>query len=104
MAAVVVASYVALAFRYDGFLGADAFVQYLPILAILLTTRFAANVWFGLYSRGWRFASVPDLTRIVAAGLLGSVLAIAIVYPLTYVTGGALTPGFLGRSGSASCC
>jgi FlaA1/EpsC-like NDP-sugar epimerase len=94
MAAVLLASYVALAFRYDGLLGADAFVQYLPILAILLMTRFAANVWFGLYSRGWRFASVPDLSRIVASAVLGSVLAIAVVYPMTYVTGGALTVGF----------
>lgn len=94
MAAIVIASYVALAFRYDGFLGVDAVAPYLPILAILLMTRFASNVWFGLYSRGWRFASVPDLTRIVAAGVLGTALAVAIVYPVTYVAGGGLTFGF----------
>ena len=91
---MIAASYLALALRNDGFPGFDGFVKYLPILTILVTTRFASNVWFGLYSRGWRFASVPDLTRIVAATMLGSFLAIAIVYPLTYVTGGSLTSGF----------
>jgi FlaA1/EpsC-like NDP-sugar epimerase len=94
LVAIVVASYVALAFRHDGFLGMDGVAPYLPILAILLTARTASNIWFGLYSRGWRFASVPDLTRIVAAVILGTGLSIVIVYPLTYATGGSLTAGF----------
>jgi FlaA1/EpsC-like NDP-sugar epimerase len=94
LAAIVAASYIALAFRYDGLLGVEGVAPYFPILAILLTTRIAANMWFGMYSRGWRFASVPDLTRIVAAALLGTGLAVAIVYPVAWVTGGALTLGF----------
>ncbi len=94
LAAVVLASYVALAFRYDGFLAVDGFLPYLPILGILLIAQFTSNMWFGLYNRGWRFASVPDLARIVTAAGLGSLLAITVVYPLTYVAGGALTVGF----------
>ncbi len=57
----------------------------LPIVPILLVARFAANVRFGLYSRSWRFASVPDLERIVAAALVGSAAAFATVYLLSKV-------------------
>jgi FlaA1/EpsC-like NDP-sugar epimerase len=94
LTAIIAAAYVALALRYDGLMGPDAMAPYLPILAILLMARVAFNTWFGLYSRGWRFASVPDLTRIVTAVVLGSVLAVAIVYPVTYLAGGSLTTGF----------
>jgi FlaA1/EpsC-like NDP-sugar epimerase len=94
LAAIVAASYVALAFRYDGLPGLDGALAYLPILAVLLMTRTTANIWFGLYSRGWRFASVPDLTRIVAAALGGTAIAVAIVYPVSAITGGSLTAGF----------
>ena len=92
--AIVVSAYVSLAFRYDSLLGSAQIDPYLPILAILLVSRIVANLQFGLYSRGWRFASVPDLARIVAAMLLGSGIAFAIVYTLTFVTGGALTADF----------
>jgi FlaA1/EpsC-like NDP-sugar epimerase len=94
LVAMIVASYIALAFRYDDALGLERIGPYLPILAILLLTRVASNMQFGLYSRGWRFASVPDLTRIVASVALGSGLAIAIVYPVAYLTGDGLTAGF----------
>ena len=39
---------------------------------MLVFARLIANVWFGMYSRRWRFASVPDLERIVAATSMGS--------------------------------
>ena len=37
---------------------------WLPILFVLVGARVAANMRFALYSRRWRFASVPDLERI----------------------------------------
>ncbi len=92
--AIVVAAYVALAFRYDSLLGFDRVASYLPILAILMAARIGSNIWFGLYSRGWRFASVPDLERIVAAVLIGSVFAVAVVYAVTFLTGGSLVANF----------
>jgi FlaA1/EpsC-like NDP-sugar epimerase len=92
--AIVAAAYLALAFRYDSVLIVERFAPFLPIVAILLAARITSNLRFGLYSRGWRFASVPDLARIVAAGLLGTAIAFAAVYTLTFVTGGALTADF----------
>ena len=94
IAAIIVAAYIALSLRYDSLLTVERIGPYLPILSILLAARIAANVRFGLYSRGWRFASVPDLMRIVAAGLLGSAIAFLAVYTLTFLTGGALTTDF----------
>ena len=91
---MVLSAYVAMAVRYDGLTGVESLRPFVPIFAILLTTRFAANIWLGLYSRGWRFASVPDLTRIVAAAMLGSALAVAIIYPVTALSGAGLTAGF----------
>ncbi len=89
--AIFGASYVALAFRHDSLLGLDMVVPYLPIMAILLAARIGANLRFGLYSRGWRFASVPDLGRILAAVILGSGIAFAVVYTLAFLTNGSLT-------------
>jgi FlaA1/EpsC-like NDP-sugar epimerase len=77
---IVTAAYVALALRYEDVIDADQFAHWLPIILVLITVRVAWNVRFGLYSRGWRFASVPDLERIAAAVLAGSVTAFAIVY------------------------
>ena len=39
--ATIVASYIALAFRYDSALSLDAIVPFVPILAILVAARFA---------------------------------------------------------------
>ena len=43
---------------------------------LLLAVRTIVNIQLGLYSRRWRFASVPDLERIVAAVALGSLVSI----------------------------
>jgi FlaA1/EpsC-like NDP-sugar epimerase len=94
IAAIIVAAYLALAIRDDSLLTLDRAAPYLPIVAILILARLAANLRFGLYSRGWRFASVPDLARIVAAGLLGTGVAFITVYTLTIVLDGSLTAGF----------
>jgi FlaA1/EpsC-like NDP-sugar epimerase len=92
--AIVASAYVALAFRYDSLLGPERVAPYLPIVAILLAAQLGSNVRFGLYSRGWRFASVPDLARIVGAVLLGSAVAFAVVYSITFLTGASFAANF----------
>jgi FlaA1/EpsC-like NDP-sugar epimerase len=84
---VVFAAYFALALRYDNVIGAELFVPFLPIALILVAVRLTSNVRFGLYSRGWRFASVPDLQRIVTAVAFGSFAAFAIVNGASMVSG-----------------
>jgi FlaA1/EpsC-like NDP-sugar epimerase len=94
VATIAIAAYAALDFRYDSLLGLDRVSPYLPIFATLLLARILANVRFGLYSRGWRFASVPDLGRIVAAAVLGTGLAVTAIYSIDLVTGAAITQDF----------
>ena len=65
---------------------------------MLLITRVVTNVRMGLYSRGWRFASVPDLTRIALAAGAGSIVAFAIAQLGSFVSGdqrGPQLPAFV---------
>ena len=64
-----------------------------PILAVLLVVRVATNVRLGLYNRGWRFASVPELERIVIAVVTGTAIAMAVVYGAAFL-GASLTQDF----------
>jgi len=72
--------------------------RFLPAVAIPLVVRMAINVWFGLYSRLWVHASVPELLQIVSAAGVGTVIALAVVSLLNLVTGlpsaALLTPSF----------
>ena len=76
---IVAAAYLALALRYDNVIGTDRFLPFLPIVFVLVAVRVVTNIRLGLYNRHWQFASVPDLERIVAAVLVGSVFAFLIV-------------------------
>ena len=38
------------------------------------------NIGLGLYERLWRYASVPDLTQVLYAGALGSIISVTIFY------------------------
>ncbi len=49
---------------------------------------------YGLYSRRWRFASVPDLGRIAFAVLVGSIAAVALVYGASALPNVTQTEGF----------
>ncbi len=77
---IAMAAYLSLAFRYDAEMAIQKAILFAPILIVVLAVRVASNVRTGLYNRGWRFASVPELERIVVAVLLGSAVAMAIVY------------------------
>ena len=91
---ILLAAYLALALRYDNVIGTDRFLPFIPIFVTLLVARIASNLSFGLYSRAWRFASIPDLQRIVSAVSVGSIGAIAIVYGASTLPGVIWTAGF----------
>ena len=63
-------------------------------MVLLLSVRTAVNIRLGLYSRRWRFASVPELERIVGAVALGSLVSIAIFYGTSIAGNGTWTDGF----------
>ncbi|MBA3587547.1 MAG: polysaccharide biosynthesis protein [Chloroflexi bacterium] len=77
---LVLAAYVALAFRFDADHALQKVPVFAPVLLVLLAVRVATNMRTGLYSRGWRFASIPELGRIVVAVLVGTVITIGVVY------------------------
>jgi FlaA1/EpsC-like NDP-sugar epimerase len=91
---IVVAAYAALTIRYDTFPSLQVVGPFLPVLGLLLVVRTAVNLRLGLYSRGWRFASIPDVIRIVIAVALGSAATIALFYALTMLIGPDLPAGF----------
>ena len=91
---IVLAAYLALAMRLDG-LGAPLDVPAFPLIVVLLVSiRTAVNIWLGLYSRRWRFASVPELERIVGAAALGSLVAMAVFYGTATLGDEAWMAGF----------
>lgn len=91
---VVAAAYVVLVLRYDNGLGSRRFVDFLPIVVILVTARVASNVRFGLYNRSWRFATVPDVQRIAVAVVVGSAATYGCVVVASYIPGIEWTVGF----------
>ena len=91
---IVVAAYLALVIRFDS-LAAPLSVPAFPlIVALLLSVRTAVNVRLGMYSRRWRFASIPELERIVGAVALGSLVAMAVFYGTAVIGGPEWTEGF----------
>ena len=79
-------------------LGPADVVPFLPAAAVPVAVRLAVNVWFGMYSRLWVHASVPDLLQVVGAALTGTVVAFSAVSLLDLVTklpsAALLTPTF----------
>ena len=91
---VAAAGYVSLSLRYDHLVDPGTLFAFWPALAVLLPVRTISNIGLGLYSRGWRFASVPDLGRIVAAVSLGSLVAVGLFYGTSALVGVEWAPGF----------
>ena len=96
---IVVASYAALSLHFESPLSVDGVMRFLPAMLLVLSVRTIINVRLGLYSRRWRFASVPDLERIVAAVALGSLVAVAIFYGVRPWRHGLGPTGSRDRSG-----
>jgi len=85
---IVIAAWVAMAIRYDAFAEVEQAVPHALLLTLLiLGIRTIVDVRAGLYAHDWRFASVPDLQRIVVAGLAGSIIAAAAIVVLDGLLG-----------------
>ncbi len=91
---IFVAAYVALAVRFDAISGPAMVPAFSIVVGILLAVRTATNIRFGLYSRRWRFASVPDLERIVVAVVVGSLVSAAVFYGASTLAGATWADGF----------
>lgn len=55
-------------------------IQYLPLVIVIQTILF---IYFGLYRGVWRFASLPDLIRILKAVLVGACIIAVMMFLLT---------------------
>ncbi len=91
---IVAAAYVAMALRMDRISGPTLVPAFPLIVVLLLSVRTAVNIRLGLYSRRWRFASVPELERILVAVALGSLVSMAVFYGTAEVGSGSWTNGF----------
>ncbi len=81
---IVAAAYFAVAFRNissvpDWMIG---------LILMVVAVHLVINVRFGLYTHDWRFASVPDLARIVSAVVCGALIAGGLLFAI-----GLLQPG-----------
>jgi FlaA1/EpsC-like NDP-sugar epimerase len=85
LAGIVVAAYLAVTLRYDGLDVPAIVLPYAPFVALLLLVRTVADLRLGLYDRTWRFASVPDMERIVAAVSLGTIVTLGIWLASSFV-------------------
>jgi len=62
----------------------DAYLQQgLRALLIIFPLQLGAFVFFGLYRGVWRFASLPDILRILQSVLFGTVLSLAALFIVT---------------------
>ena len=52
-------------------------------LPLVLLTQAGAFLYFGLYRGDWRFASMPDLVRIIKAVSVGILICLAVMFTLT---------------------
>ena len=91
---IVLAAYIALALRLDRISGPRFVPAFLPIVILLLSVRTIVNILLGLYSRRWRYASVPELARIVGAAALGSLVAMLTFYGTAQIGAVGWTDGF----------
>ena len=80
MLGIATAGVVAMTMGFDRLVETQTFAPYLGILVLVVATRLVINTRYGLYSRGWRYASVADLTRITIAAALATAVAIPLVY------------------------
>jgi FlaA1/EpsC-like NDP-sugar epimerase len=62
----------------------DSFLtQALLWLPLLLAAQGTTFVYFGLYRGDWRFASMPDLLRIIKAVTVGTLVCMAVIFLFT---------------------
>ncbi|MCG8016072.1 MAG: polysaccharide biosynthesis protein [Candidatus Thiodiazotropha sp. 'RUGA'] len=85
---VPIAWFLAFWFRYNLEVVPVSFYQdALQALLYILPVQLAAFLLFGLYRGIWRFASLPDIMRILKAVLVGSVVGVALLFVFTRAGG-----------------
>ncbi|MCG7974031.1 MAG: polysaccharide biosynthesis protein [Candidatus Thiodiazotropha taylori] len=85
---VPIAWFLAFWFRYNLEVVPVSFYQdALQALLYILPVQLAAFLLFGLYRGIWRFASLPDILRILKAVLVGTVVGVALLFVFTRAGG-----------------
>lgn len=86
-ALVVLAAWIlAYLLRFGFVVSQTILIQALRDLYILLPIQLFFNYYFGLYRGVWRFASIPDLVRILKAVAVGSIATLVALFLLTRLT------------------
>ena len=91
---IVLGAYLALALRLDQVSVPLEIAAFPLIVILLLSVRTVVNILLGLYSRRWRYASVPELIRVVSAAALGSLVAMTVFYGTALLGASGWTDGF----------
>ena len=91
---VVLSAYLAVLVASGSVVPTVSILAFAIVVALLLAARTIANIKLGLYSRRWRYASVPELERIAAAVLFGSLISISVFYGAISLGGSVLEDGF----------
>ncbi|MEW8627146.1 MAG: nucleoside-diphosphate sugar epimerase/dehydratase [Candidatus Thiodiazotropha sp.] len=85
---VPIAWFLAFWFRYNLEVVPVSFYEdALRALLYILPVQLAAFLLFGLYRGIWRFASLPDIMRILKAVLVGTVVGVALLFVFTRAGG-----------------
>jgi len=60
----------------------EHFTRAVEVLPLVIGVQAIAYYWFGMYRGVWRFASLPDLVRILKAVLAGTALTVGLLFLL----------------------
>ncbi len=91
---IVVAAIIAMAVRYPGMPIEENIPAAYGLVLLMVAIRTLVDIRMGLYAHDWRFASIPDLQRIVGATLVGTVVAAGAFYAvaLGVTNAGGMSP------------
>lgn len=80
--AVAAAWWLAYLFRFDFAIPTNYTSSLIKILPWVMFVQTGIFLWFGLYRGVWRYASLPDLKRIILAVTLGGIISLTLLYLL----------------------
>jgi FlaA1/EpsC-like NDP-sugar epimerase len=91
---IALAAWIAMAIRYPSARLEDEIPAALALILLMVAVRTLVNLRMGLYAHDWRFASVPDLQRIIIASVVGTLIAAGAFYAIAFAvtSAGALSP------------
>ena len=92
--AVALSVYVALALRLDGLLAIRDIAPFLPVALVPVVVRPAVAYRFGLYRQAWAQASVADMTQILWATAVGSLVSVGLFLGVLSPLGMGTAAGF----------